>query len=59
MSYELIAGLLLGLWTDTPSLAQDAFQRIAWVSGHLELFMDTGGRVFLPLTKKVTHVTNS
>lgn len=58
MSYELIAGSLLGLWSDTPGLAQDAFQRIAQVSGRLELFMETGGRVFLPLTKKITHITN-
>lgn len=58
MSYELIAGSLLGLWSDTPSLAQDAFQRIAQVSGHLGLFMETGGRVFLLLTKKITHITN-
>ena len=49
--------MLLGLWSDTPSLDQDAFQRIAWVAGCLELFMETGGRVFLPLTKKITHVT--
>lgn len=57
--YVLIVELLLGLWSDILNLAQDAFQRMAWISGLLELFMEIGGRVFIILSKKITHITNS